>query len=106
FDTYVPNPQNHPYRNAIVKMHSWLSSYQIRRPFEGLIELDYGALTQYAWPDTAGRLLAEGHTAIEEISQLEDDMETEFYEDAGEYDAFGGVPPAMLERAADTMQAK
>ena len=106
FDTYGHDPLNHPYRNAIVKLHSWLSSYNIRRPFEGLIELDYGALTQYAWPDTAGQLLAEGHAAFENISQLEDDMETEFYEDAGEYDAFPGVPPAMLKQAADTMQAK
>ncbi len=106
FDHYGPDPLNHPYRNAIVNLHSWLSSYQIRRPFEGLIELDYGALTKYAWPDTAGKLLAQGHAAIEEISQLEDDMETQFYEEAGEYDAFPGVPPAMLNQAADTMQAK
>ncbi|HEY4536604.1 MAG TPA: hypothetical protein VIG71_11640 [Enteractinococcus sp.] len=106
FDTYGPDPLRHPYRNAIVKLHRWLSDYQIRRPFDGLIELDYGALTRYAWPDKAGQLLAEGHAAIERIAQLEDDMETEFYEAHGDDATFEGIPPVMLEQAANIMQAK
>ena len=106
FDTYGPEPQKHPYRKALVKLDSWMASYNIRRPFEGLLELDYGALTQYAWPDEAGKLLAEGHAAIEEVSQLEDDLENEFLEINDDYGIFPGVPPAMLKRAADTMQAK
>ena len=106
FDTYGPNPLNHPYRKALAKMNSWMSSYEIRRPFEGLLELDYGALTRYAWPDTAGQLLAEGHAAFEQVSQLEEDLENEFLDIHDEYAVFPGLPPAMLKRAADTMQAK
>ncbi len=106
FDTYAHDPLNHPYRKALVKMHSWMSLHNIRRPFEALLELDYGALTQYAWPDEAGQLLEEGHAAFEHISQLEDELQEEFFEDHDEYAVFPGVPPAMLEQAANTMQAK
>lgn len=99
---YGPEGPKHRYVRSIEHIHSWLRHFHTVGQFSGLIELDYGALSRYAWPDDASKILEEGHDVLERIFQLEDEVEMEM-EDP---DNFTGLPPAMLEQAAEIMRTK
>ena len=97
---YGPEGPKHPYSKNLHAMQNWIRNFHRLGSVEGLVELDYGALSKYAWPDTAGRFLEEGHDVLQRIYRLEDEMEMEDPEN------YTGLPPAMLEQAADIMRRK
>src|SRR5699024_8276230 len=62
---YGPDGPKHPYNKNLHAMQSWIRNFHRVGSVEGLVELDYGALSKYAWPDTAGALLEEGHDVLQ-----------------------------------------
>lgn len=96
---YGPDGQDHPYRRSVDHVQNWLNRWRSRgSPIEGLVELDYGALSRYAWPDTAGKVLERGHKVLERISKQDDEIQDDD-------DSFlPGLPPAMLNQAAEIMR--
>ena len=97
---YGPDGPKNPYLKNIDRLKGWLTRFEVIRHDGGLVELDYGALSKYAWPDEAGKLLEEGHQVLQRTYDIDDELE---YEDPENYP---GLPPAMLERAAETMRTK
>ncbi|MDN5815744.1 MAG: hypothetical protein L0H71_10415 [Yaniella sp.] len=97
---YGPDGPKHPYNKNLHAMQSWIRNFHRIGSVEGLVELDYGALSKYAWPDSAGKLLEEGHDVLLRMYRLDDEMEMEDPEN------YTGLPPAMLEQAADIMRRK
>lgn len=97
---YGPDGSKHPYARSLQALHGWIRHFQQGDKVVGLVELDYGALTRYAWPDAAGKLLEEGHAVLNRVYRLEEEVEME------DPEHFPGLPPAMLEQAAEIMQTK
>ncbi|NWN89780.1 MAG: hypothetical protein HLX51_14800 [Micrococcaceae bacterium] len=98
---YGPEPYKHPYHRNMIGLLRWFRHfYHHGSEVRSVVELDYGALSKYAWPDKAGKLLEEGHDVLARIYQLDDELEME------EPETYPGLPPAMLEQAAKTMGAK
>ena len=98
---YGPEPYKHPYHRNMIGLLRWFRHfYQVSSQVRSVVELDYGALSKYAWPDKAGKLLEEGHDVLARIYQLDDELEME------EPETYTGLPPAMLEQAAEAMRAK
>lgn len=97
---YGPDGPKHQYARSLQNLQAWIGNFHHVRDVVGLVELDYGALSKYAWPDTAGKLLEEGHDVLQRIFELEEEVEME---DPENYD---GLPPAMLEKAAEVMRTK
>lgn len=97
---YGPDGAKHPHSKALHHMHHWVRHFYKAGPVEGILELDYGALSKYAWPDQAGKLLEEGYDVLERIYDLDDEVEM------GDPEHYAGLPPAMLEQAADVMRRK
>src|SRR5699024_1469870 len=64
---YGPDGPKHPYNKNLHAMQSWIRNFHRVGSVEGLVELDYGALSKYAWPDTAGALLEEGHDVLQRL---------------------------------------
>lgn len=98
---YGPDGQDHPYTREMGLLQHWLNRHRNRnqQPVEGLIELDYGALSRYAWPDTAGTILERGFTVLDRAYQQDEEIKDDD-------DTFlPGLPPAMLDHAAETMRA-
>ena len=98
---YGPDGPEHPYANSVGHLQSWLNRHRGRTqtpPATGLVELDYGALSQHAWPDVAGEELARGHTVLDRAYRQDEEIE----EDDDTF--LPGLPPAMLNHAAETMR--
>lgn len=95
---YGPDGSNHPYTHAVGHLLHWLNRHGNRNPVQGLVELDYSALSRYAWPDNAGEALERGHKILEKASQQDEEIQ----DDDGSF--LPGLPPAMLNHAAETMR--
>ena len=96
---YGPDGQSHPLTRAVGQLQSWLNRHRNRKhPMPGLVELDYGALSRYAWPDTSGAILERGFQILDRAwkqdEEIEDDEDT----------FLPGLPPAMLNHAAEAMR--
>lgn len=96
---YGPDGQDHPYTRKVAHLLQWLNQHRNRNPVAGLIELDYGALSRYAWPDIAGSALERGHAVLDRVYAEDEALE----EDDESF--LPGLPPAMLNQAAETMRA-
>lgn len=95
---YGPEGRNSLYARQIAGLQRWFSSFETNQSYGALLELDYGSLTQYAWPDHVGQTLEDGHDILEQLLDIYHDLQDL------PMDVFPGFPPAMLTQAADIMQ--
>lgn len=99
---YGPDGSRHPYAESVGQLKTWLSRHlerSSRHPIQGLVELDYGALSSHAWPDVAGDELERGHQILDRAYREDEELEDDD-------DSFlPGLPPAMLNQAAEKMRS-
>lgn len=95
---YGPDGPQHPHARGVANLHRWLSSFDTRQFHRAYLELDYGALSRYAWPDLAGKTLENGYGVLQRMLRLEQELEDD--DDA----LTRALPPAMLKQAADIMR--
>lgn len=96
---YGPDGQDHPLTREVGQLLTWLNRLHTRGlPVTGVLELDYGALSKYAWPDTAGAILERGYQVLYRARQQDEEIQDD------EDTFLPGLPPAMLEHAAETMR--
>ena len=94
---YGPEGSNSLYARQIAGLYQWLAAFGPNQFYQGLVELDYGALSKYFWPDEVGKTLEIGHEVLERLIDIAIELE------GVTIDEFPGFPPAMLKKAANIM---
>lgn len=96
--SYGPEGRNSLYARQLAGLQRWFEAFDVDRSYQAMVELDYGALTKYAWPDEVGKALEDGHDILERIFDINLELEEV------PIDVNPGFPPAMLKQAADIMR--